>query len=695
MTTTAPETREFQAEARQVLDLMIHSVYSDRDVFLRELLSNASDALDKRRFESLTRPEVAAEAGEELYIRLTADIDAGTLTIEDDGIGMSRDEVIRYIGTIARSGTGEFAKALKEAKEGSGSGDAADLIGRFGVGFYSAFMVADTVTVVTRRAGDSPDSATLWNSTGDGSYTLDSTERATPGTTITLHLKSDARNATAAVPGEDDDEEIGTKGRAAERNYLDQSTLRAIVRRHSDFIAHPIRFIPTEGEPVTLNTGKAIWMRPASEVTEDEYNEFYKHLAPDWEDPLRRISVSAEGTTQFRALLFIPRHAPLDLYSRQDDADGPDGLRLYARRVLIQSGCKDLVPEWLRFLRGVVDSEDLSLNVSREMLQKDRTVQVIRKAVIRRVLEALRHMKADAPQDFALFWQHFGGVIKEGILREPDRREAILDLCLFETTTDLGTAATPKIEEEEDGTTTVEVSAVEGEDDKPEPPTYAPRTTLDGYLERMPADQEAIFVLAGPDLETLRKSPHLEAFTARNIEVLLLADPVDEWWAAQVDRVREKPLRHVGKGDIELGSEDERKAEKEKREQAQADLDPLLKTLGGHLGSHIREVRVSGRLKDSAACLVGNPWDMSPQMEAALRASGRDVPPSKRVLEVNPAHPALARLKAIHALAPDDERLKDAAVLLHGQALLAEGAPPPDPAEFARTLGRALEKSLG
>jgi molecular chaperone HtpG len=694
MTTTetpaaSAERHEFQAEARQVLDLMIHSVYSDRDVFLRELLSNASDALDKRRFEALTHPEIAPAEGQEPHIRLSTDETLGTLTIEDDGLGMSREEVVRYLGTIARSGTGEFAKALRD-NQGSSS-NASDLIGRFGVGFYSAFMVAEEVTVQTRRAGQPADTAILWRSNGDGTYSIEPTHRDNPGTTITLWLKEDARKVGAASP---EDEENTEGQRVTERNYLDVATLRSIVKRHSDFLAYPVRFVSGSQEPETLNSGKAIWMRPASEVTDEEYSEFYKHIAPDWQDPLRRIVVSAEGATQFRALLFIPRHAPLDLMGRNDDGEGPDGLRLYARRVLIQTGCRDLVPEWLRFLRGVVDSEDLSLNVSREMLQKDRTVTLIRKAIVRRVLETLRHMKDDSPQDYALFWNQFGAILKEGILRDPDRKDAILDLCLFETTAELGEAKAINNANETEGANGEENPEAK-DNGESSAPRYAPRTTLDGYMERMKNGQDAIWVLAGPDLETLRKSPHLEVFREKGVEVLLLNDPIDEWWVGQTSTIREKPLKHAGKGELELGSESERQQAKESAEAKQKELEGLLKDLGQHLKGEIREVRISKRLKNSAACLVGNPWDLSPQMEAALRASGREMPRSQRVLEVNPDHPTLQRLQAIHALTPEDPRIREAAILLHGQALLSEGALPKDPSEFASLLGNALEKALG
>ena len=480
---TTSERHEFQTEVRQLLDLMIHSLYSHKDVFLRELVSNASDACDKRRFEALTRPELAPDG--ELAIDLAVDATARTLSVADNGIGMSRQEVIDNIGTIARSGSREFLALLRESQ---GQGVPPELIGQFGVGFYSSFMVADRITVLTRRAGEA--GGTRWESAGDG-YTLEDAERPAPGTTVTLHLKPV-------------DEEDGLQ------DYTAAPVLRMLVKKYSDFVGYPIRL---DGE--TLNSMKAIWTRPAAEVGEDEYKEFYKHVAHDWTEPLERVAVHIEGTFEARALLFIPSKAPFDLFFR----DGTHrGVQLYVRRVFIMDDCKDLLPPWLRFVRGVVAADDLSLNVSRELLQKDRQIQAIRRHLVRRLLATLEEMLRDRRERYAEFWAEFGTVLKEGLLSFDDGADKLLDLVLAASTR--------------------EGSAL---------------TTLGEYVGRMKDGQDAIYYAAGASRAALEASPHLEAFRAKGYEVLLFTDPMDELWLQRPPDFQGKKLVSVARGEVALG----------------------------------------------------------------------------------------------------------------------------------------------
>lgn len=649
MSTTA-ERHTFQAEAQQVLDLMIHSIYTHKDIFLRELISNASDALDKRRFEALSNPALLENEGE-LHIRLAPDTDARLLTIADNGIGMTRDEVRDLIGTIAKSGTKEFAKRLKEQKDKTIN---AELIGQFGVGFYSAFMVADKVTLVTRKAGE--ESATRWESAGDGTYTIEEAERETPGTTITLHLKE--------ADGEDGMED-----------FTQEWTLRQTVKKYSDFVAYPIRMEvrrtetprdeegkPVEGaeseevvEDATLNSMKAIWLRPRDEVTDEEHNEFYRHIAHDWTDPLYRIQAKIEGTLEYQMLLYIPSKRPMNLSWR----DSHQGIHLYVKRVFIMDDCKELLPEWLRFVRGVIDSEDLSLNVSRETLQHDRQIQRIRKGVVKKVLDEIGKMAKNEPEKFDTLWQEFGAVLKEGIFQEPEYQEAILNLCRFRSSADATTM-----------------------------------TSLEGYIERMQDGQEAIYYLTGESLAVVEHSPHLEAFRDKGIEVLYLTDPVDEVWTTSFVQFREKDFKSIGKGAVDLGSEDEKKAREEARKEHEEKLGGLLGRLKTPLDARVKSVRLSDRLTASVACLVTDEGDLSPQMEAMMKAMGQEVPPVKRILELNPTHPVVARLQAIAEANGDDPALAEYAELLYGQALLAEGGQLPEPAAFAKRVAELMQRAL-
>ena len=645
-------THEFQTQAREILDLMVYSVYSNKDIFLRELISNSSDALDKLRFRSLEEKELEAWAADP-HIRLTADAAARTLEVTDSGVGMDRDDLVEYLGTIARSGTKEFAAAIKAAKS-EGAPD--DLIGQFGVGFYASFMVAKRVQVLTRKAGD--DQAWLWDSTGDGTYTLREAERDAPGTTVTLFLR-------------DTDEEAGL------HDYASEWVLREIVRKYSDFVSYPIRMEvtrqevardeegkPKEGaEPETvrkdevLNSMKAIWTRPDDEVTEDEYTDFYRHLTRDYGEPLTRVRARAEGTSEFRMLLYVPGRAPADLFWR----DAPHGVHLYIKRVFIMNDCKELLPFHLRFVKGVVDSEDLPLNVSRELLQQDRHVRIIRKNIIKKVMDALGKMRDDDRTTFDGFWREFGKVVKEGLVQEPDQRDAILDLALFESTHG-------------------EAGAL---------------TSLAEYIERMPEGQEAIYFLTGRSREALVGSPHLEAFAARGMEVLLLSDPVDELWADMAAPYREKSFVNAAKGTVELpGADDAEEGAEAKDAPDEEAWKPLLETLQAPLDEHVKAVRFSTRLTESPACLVGDAGDMTPQLEQMMRAMGQEVPALKRILELNPDHSVVKQLKGIHEADAADARLADYAILLHGHALLAEGGVPADPAGFARRVADLMRRDL-
>lgn len=614
----------FQAEARQLLDLMIHSVYSNPDIFLRELVSNASDALDKLRFEALTNESLSGLTGD-MHIRIEAGSSERMLAISDNGIGMSRDELVEFIGTIAHSGTKEYVRLLRE--KGSGS-IPEELIGQFGIGFYSSFMVAERVVIVTRKAGE--EKAWRWESPGDGTYTLEEDSRQEQGTTVTLFLK----------PKEED---------SPSRDYSDPEVIREIIRRHSDFVAWPIRMKDENGTETTLNSMKALWTRPEKEVTEEEHEEFYRHITHDWNKPARRIFYKAEGGMEFRALLYVPAKAPLDVFIR----DMARGIQLYIRRIFIMDDCRDLVPEYLRFLRGLVDSEDLPLNISREMLQQSRQVETIRKSITRKVLENFASMLGETRDAYASFWQEFGKVLKEGIFSDGRNKEKILEISLFDTTG-------PGV------------------------------TTLDEYVARMPEGQEAIYYVTAPTLTVGKNSPHLEAFAAKGYEVLVLADPVDEIWTPAVTEYKGKKFTSIARGDVDL--DDPEKPDQEKEKPDRADLDPLISDLGKALADEVKEVRISGRLKTSPSCLVGDDLDLSPQMEALLRAAGQDVPRVRRNLEINPAHPLVEKLSRIHAEDPADPRVARFAKILYGLAALSEGGRIDDPAAFSREVAELLSQ---
>ena len=606
-----PERHEFQAEVKQLLDLMIHSLYSERDVFLRELISNASDAIDKLRFEQLTRPELG---GAEPKIALAIDKDARTLTLRDTGIGMTRDEVVKNIGTIARSGTKEFLGALAK---GDGAKAAPTLIGQFGVGFYSAFMVADRIELVTRKAGET--AATRWESSGDGAYTLGDAERDEAGTTITLHLKP-------AGEGETD--------------YADEGVISLIVKRYSDFVAYPI-----ELDGKTLNSMKAIWDRPKSEVTEDEYKAFYRHIAHDWTDPLRTIATKIEGTFEASALMFIPSAAPHDLYS----AEMKRGLQLYVKRVFVMDECKDLMPTYLRFIRGVVDAHDLSLNVSREILQKDRQIQLIRKQLVKKVLSTLDEVKRDDRDGYDKFWDELGPVLKEGLLEHDADKDKLLELVLAKS-------------------------------------TAAKLSTLAEYVGRMKEGQDAIYYLVGT-ADTVAKSPLLEAFAQKGYEVLLFSDPVDEVWLERAPKYADKAMKAIDRGDIDLGEPPATDDEKAK-------FSDLLAALRVALQEEVKEVRLSQRLASSAACLVNDDKDLSPRMARMLEQMGQTAPKVKRILELNPKHPLLGKLLTVFGESQADPRIAACATMLYGQAQLAETGTIVDPQAFNQALSDLALRAL-
>ncbi|HEV2845502.1 MAG TPA: molecular chaperone HtpG, partial [Thermoanaerobaculia bacterium] len=577
MATATVETLQFQAETRQLLDLMIHSLYSNKEIFLRELISNASDALDRLRFEALTQPELLEGDGDEkLEIRLEADRNARTLTIHDNGIGMNRDEVVNNIGTIAKSGTRELAERLKK---GESQQHIAELIGQFGVGFYSSFMAAERVVLVTRRAGDT--AATRWESTGDGTYTIEETEKPGRGTSITLYLKPE-------------DKENGVD------DFSDRWVVSRIVRRYSDFVGYPI-VLKAEKDPEiedlakeretgekpqmpleekVLNSMKPIWTRPQSEVSQEDYKEFYRHISHDWTEPLKVIPYKAEGRIEYQALLFVPSQAPYDLYY----VASKPGLQLYVKRVQIMEKCEDLLPHYLRFVRGVVDSPDLALNVSREMLQQDRHITLIRKGLTKKVLDVFGEMKEKEYDTYVKFWSEFGRAIKEGVSSDYENKERLLELLVFQSSND------------------------------PER-----LTTLKEYVERMKEGQNEIYYLTGESRSQVENSPHLEAFKEKGYEALFLVDTVDELLTQSLNEYGGKKLKSAGKGTVSLGSEEEKKQTEEDLKAKEEEMKPLLEALQQKLDTWVKQVRLTNRLTSSPVCLVGAEHDYSPQLEKLLQ----------------------------------------------------------------------------
>jgi molecular chaperone HtpG len=644
------ETFTFQAETKHLLDLMIHSLYTTKDIFLRELISNASDALDRLRFEALTRVELL-DNDEKLEIRLETDRLARTLTIHDNGIGMSREEVITNIGTIAKSGTRELREKLRQGVSGE---QVAELIGQFGVGFYSAFMVAERVTLVTRRAGE--ETATRWESTGDGQYTLSDATRANHGTSITLQLKTP-------------DPENGVE------DYTDKWVLSRIVKRYSDFVSYPIIFQDVREEEATdeagnpkadapktsvvedkvLNSMKPIWMRPAADVPESDFNEFYRHITHDQHEPLKRITLKAEGTLEYQALLFIPSEASYDFYYHAAEW----GLRLYAKGVLIMEQCAELLPRYLRFIKGLVDSADLPLNISRQMLQQDRQVGVIRKWLTKKSLDSLQTMAEDEPDKFRIFWEQFGRALKEGVGSDYDNKDRLVSLLRFQSSQDAENLI-----------------------------------TLKDYVGRMKEDQQEIFYLTGESRRVVENSPHLEAFKAKGYEVLYLVDSVDELVVQYLTEFEGKKLKSVVKGTVKVGSEEESAQVEKELKQKTEEASELLRHIQEHLDQYVKEVRLTNRLTTSPVCLVGSELDYSPQMERLLQMGQGGRPKQRRIMELNPQHEIFNRIRERFQQHKDDASIGKYAELLLGYALLAEGSELPDPVHFNGLVAELMLQTL-
>ncbi|MGV8990960.1 MAG: molecular chaperone HtpG [Thiobacillus sp.] len=627
MTANTKETLGFQTEVKQLLQLMIHSLYSNKDIFLRELISNAADASDKLRFEGLSDPALY-ENDSELKIRIAFDRDARTLTITDNGIGMNRQEVIEHIGTIAKSGTREFFSKLS----GDQKKDAA-LIGQFGVGFYSAFIVSDRVSLTTRRAGLTSEHGVRWESEGAGDYTLETVDKPDRGTEIVLHLRDDA------------DE------------FLSDYKIKSIIRTYSDHITLPIVMKKTEwkdgvetptDEDETVNRASALWARPKKDVSEDEYNEFYKHVAHDHEPPLAWSHNRVEGKQEYISLLYVPSHAPFDLYSR----DSRHGIKLYVRRVFIMDDAEQLMPQYLRFVRGVIDSADLPLNVSREILQSSRDIEAIKAGSVKKVLGLLEDLAENQPEKYVAFWKEFGKVLKEGPGEDYANKDRIAGLLRFAST---------------------------------HADNNAEIVSLKDYISRMKEGQEAIYFIAADSFAAAQHSPHLEIFRKKGIEVLLLSDRVDEWLSGNLNEFDGKPMKSIAKGGLDLGDlEDE--AEKTAQKEAEDSLKPLVDRIQTALGERVKAVRVTHRLTDSPACLVTGEADMSANLERLLKAAGQAAPSVKPTLEINPSHALVTRLNS----ESDEDRFANWANLLFEQALLAEGGQLDDPASFVRRLNGLL-----
>lgn len=624
------EKLSFQAEVSKLLDIVAHSLYSEREVFLRELISNASDACDRLRYEALTKPDLlAGDSG--FRVMLGIDKEGGTLTIADNGIGMSRQELIENLGTIARSGTAAF---VTEATKGKAEGDEAaesglNLIGQFGVGFYSAFMVAERVEVVSRKAGASE--AWRWSSDGKGSFTIAEAELPTRGTHITIHMNE------------------------AGKEFLDPARIRAVVKRYSDHIAIPIE-LEDGGKKETLNQASALWMRPKSEITELQYKEFYRHVSHSFDDPLLTLHYRAEGTLAYSALLYVPSHRPFDLFHPERKGH----VRLYVKRVFITDDCPDLLPAYLRFLRGIVDSEDLPLNVSRELLQKNSLLAKMRSGLVKRMLDELDKKAKDDPADYAKFWESFGAVLKEGIYEDPDQRERILALARFHSTA--------------------------GDD----------LVSLESYLGRMKEGQKAIYTITGEELSSLAKSPQLEGFRAKGVEVLLMTDPVDDFWLSAVERYKDKPFKSVTRGGADLAKiKGDTKKDESAAEAAASEVSGLVALFKLTLKDAVKDVRASERLTESPVCLVADEGDMDMRLERLLHQHKQLDLESKRILEINPQHPLIRRLAKDVASKGAAAKLEDYAYLLLDQARIVEGVALPDPAAFSRRLASVLQHGLG
>lgn len=628
------EKMEFKTEVKQILDLMVHSLYSHKEIFLRELISNASDAIDKAHFESLTNNEIL-EGENDWKIRIVADKDAGTLTISDNGIGLTKDDAIKELGTIAHSGTKEFITALK-SKEVQ---DNPELIGQFGVGFYSTFMVADKVTVISRKAGAGDKKGIKWESGADGSFTIEDVEKESKGTDVTLHLKED------------------------EKNYLEEWEIKSTVKKYSDFIEHPVvmdvereeeskldktkKVKVTEEE--TLNSRKAIWLKNKSDITEVEYNDFYKHVSHDFTDPAEVLHYKAEGASEFTSLLYIPSMRPVDIYYKEYKV----GPTLYVKRVKIIDHCEELIPPYLRFVKGVVDSSDLPLNVSREILQNNKQIDVIKNSITKKVLSTLSSMKEKEFDKYLKFYKEFSRILKEGVHMDFDRRESIGELLLFPST-------------------------------KAEKDKYR---SIPEYVNDMKEGQEEIYYVTGSSLDETLESPYLEAFKEKDYEVLVMLEDIDDVIMSSFE-YKGKKFKSVIKGDVALD-----KSEKEEKEKAGKKYKKLLDLIQDRIDD-VKEVRLSGRLKDSACCLVGDEGEMDLQMENLLKSMGQPVPERKRILEINPSHPIFEAMNKIFKEDRKSKVLSDYTDLLYNQALLLEGSKPKDSTAFAKAISRLMVENV-
>lgn len=643
--TNEVKTHKFKAEVTQVLDLVVNSLYSNKDIFLRELISNAADALDRLRFESISNPSLTPE-NYQAKIRLIPDPESSTLTIWDNGIGMDKSELAKELGTIAHSGSRELVEKLQQVKEANGD---LQLIGRFGVGFYSSYLVAQRVEVVSRRAGSSK--AYRWRSDGKETFTIEAAQRDDVGTSVILQLKEE------------------------HKDYLSEWRLRELTKRYSDFINHTIELQvervskddkdKKEKSFEAVNQASALWTRPAKEITDEQYDEFYKHLTHDYEKPFARSHFAVEGKQMFTALLFIPKRPPFDLFM----PDNQHGVRLYVRRVFIMDNCEELLPQWLRFVRGVIDSDDLPLNVSRELLQDSQIVRTIRKQVVRRVLDLLAKKAGDSPDEYLDFWRVFGPVIKEGLHYDPEQNEKISKLLRYESTADQGL------------------------------------TSLPDYVKRMPEGQNSIYYAIGTSRDIVANSPHLEGLKKKGYEVLLMTDAVDQWAVESLQKFEDKPLVNAMREDLKLEQSEEKagdtSADKEPKDkqvkeksEAEIQLKPLIERCKEVLSDHVSEVRVSQRLTDSPACLVIPKGGLPAHIERLLRATQRGIPETKRILELNPIHPLVKRLLDIQKSDSTSEKLKEWIELIYDQALLIEGSPIPDPQRFATRMTQLLQTAV-
>ncbi len=636
------ETHQFKTEVQQLLNLIINSLYSNKEIFIRELVSNASDAIDKLRFKAQTDTEILGKETE-FKIKLATDGIKQTFEIADNGIGMTHAEVLENIGTIAKSGTSSFLEALTLSKDKDLL--APELIGQFGVGFYSAFIVADKVTMITRAAGET--TATKWVSTGDGTFTIEETTKADRGTTITLNLK---------------------KAEKGDPDFTDEWTIRGIIKQHSDFVNYPIvmdvekeeplpkekQILDGDGKPIgettrrvrreeTLNSMKAIWSKNKDDVTDDEYKEFYSHISHDWNPPLTQLHIKLEGTTEYTALLYIPSKAPFDLFQ----PERKHGIHLYSRRIFIMNDCKELMPEYLRFVKGVVDAADLNLNISREILQQDRLVLNIQKNLVKKIFELLNGLEKD---QYNTFYKEFGLVLKEGIYTDPARKDKIAKLARYFTT---------KSQDE--------------------------MISLATYIDRMKDDQEFIYYITGDNLKALVNSPHLEKLKAKDYEVLLMTDPVDEWVIQTLTEFDGKKLKSAEKGDLGLDDVDAKKKD---------EYEAFFGFVKGHIEEKVKEVKPSTHLKDSIACLSGEAHDASAYMEKLLKASGQEPPPVKRVLELNLDHPVLLKIKKLFEQDRNNPDLQDYSQLLFDMAVISEGGKIEDPSQFNRFIGTIMANAI-